>query len=147
MVKHIRTGFLKQFNALIGLLLSLLGFGAVCSLNSCEYGTPYAAFIVRGNVKSSGTSSNLPGIQVIMRNDTTYTDTSGNYRVEIAAFPDDQTSLVEFRDTDGKKNGEHHSLDTIVDFHDPDFTGGSDTWDKGETGKELHVKLKVRDGR
>ena len=142
----LKTIVYKRFNALIGILLSLLGFGAVCSLNSCEpipeYGTPHATFKVIGSVKSEATSNVLPGIRVVMGYDTSFTDASGNYQVENRDFPDDQTFLVEFKDVDGETNGEYQPLDTIVEFIDPEFSGGSGGWDSGETEKEINVELK-----
>jgi putative lipoprotein (rSAM/lipoprotein system) len=142
----------KKSNALISILLSMLGFGAACSLNSCEYGTmfveygtPHATFIVNGNVKSDNTSSDLPNIRVVMDYDTSYTDASGNYQVKNIEFPHDQVFLLEMKDIDGEANGEYQALDTIVEFISPKFSGGSDGWDQGETEKEINVKLKDKE--
>lgn len=147
-----RISLCKKFNALISFLLSILGFGAVCSLSSCEYGTPaaeygtpYATFKVNGSVKSDMTSNVLPSIRVVMGYDTTFTDEAGNYQVENQDFPDDQIFLVEFQDIDGDLNGEYQPLDTIVNFIDPEFSGGSGGWDNGETDKEINVKLKDKE--
>jgi putative lipoprotein (rSAM/lipoprotein system) len=142
----------KNYNKLLRILLSLLGFGAVCSLGSCmygspavEYGTPYATFKVNGNVKAEATSEVLPNIRVVMGNDTTFTDGSGNYRVSNEEFAGSQAFLLEFKDVNGETGGEYHALDTIVEFIDPEFTGGLDTWDRGTTEKELNVKLKNKE--
>lgn len=147
-----KRSLLKKYNIFLSSLLSILGFGAACSLGSCEYGspvveygTPHATFKVSGNVKSEKTSSNVPHIRVVMGEDTTFTDESGNYQVENMSFPDDQTFLVEFKDLDGDLNGEFQPLDTIVNFVDPEFSGGSGSWDGGETEKELDVKLKEKE--
>lgn len=138
-----------KYNTLISCLLSVLGFGAACSLGGCEYGspyveygTPYATFKVKGNVSSEATSDNLPYIRVVMREDTAFTDESGNYQVENIDFPKDQTFLVEFKDMDGEVNGAYQPLDTIVEFIDPEFSGSSGGWDSGETEKEIDVTLK-----
>ena len=122
-MKKIKTSIFKRYNALIRFLLSILGFGAACSLSSCEYGTPYATFKVNGSVKSEVTSNDIPNIRVIMGYDTTFTDKSGNYQISNTDFPEDQTFLVEFKDIDGKTNGEYQSLDTIVEFIDPEGNG------------------------
>ena len=45
-MKQIKTSIFKRYNALIRFLLSILGFGAACSLSSCEYGTPYATGVL-----------------------------------------------------------------------------------------------------
>lgn len=143
---------LKKCNALISILLSILGFGAVCGLNSCEYGNPvveygapYATFIVKGNVKSEKTSADLPNIKIVMGYDSTYTNENGDYQLENLEYPDDQTFLLKFKDIDGTINGEYQSLDTLVQFINPEFSGGSGTWNKGETEKELKVKLKEKE--
>ena len=126
-------------------LLSILGFGAACSLSSCEYGTPFATFKVKGNVKSEVTSNAIPNIRVVMGYDTTFTDESGNYQISNTDFPDNQTFLVEFKDIDRETNGEYQTLDTIVEFIDPEFSGGTGNWDSGETEKEINVKLKDKE--
>jgi len=143
---------LKKYNTLLSFLLSILGFGAASSFSGCEYGspmyeygTPHATFRVNGNVKSEVTSDNLPYIRVVMGTDTAFTDELGNYLVKSIDFPKDQTFLVEFKDIDGTLNGEYQPLDTIVEFTDPEFTGGSGGWDWGETEKEINVKLKDKE--
>ena len=144
-----KRALFKKYNTLLSFLLSVLGFGAAGSISSCEYGTPaveygtpLATFIVNGSVRSEVSSDNIPGIRVVMGEDTAYTDESGNYQVENMSFPGDQTFLVEFKDLDGDINGEYQALDTIVEFVDPEFSGGSGGWDSGETEKEVNVKLK-----
>lgn len=135
---------------MISIILSVLGFGAACSLDSWEngidgpvaYGTPTATFIVKGNVKSGETSSDIPSIRVVMGYDTTHTDIAGNYQVVNREFPKDQTFLLEFNDIDDSSNGEFQALDTIVEFTSPEFSGGSGAWDSGKTEKELNVNLK-----
>jgi putative lipoprotein (rSAM/lipoprotein system) len=151
-MKNMKTSIFKRFNGFISFLLTILGFGAACSLSSCEYGTPaveygtpYATFKVNGSVKSEVTSNNIPNIRVVMGYDTTFTDESGNYQISNKNFPDDQTFLVEFKDIDGETNGEYQPLDTIVEFIDPEFSGGTDNWDSGETEKEVNVKLKDKE--
>jgi putative lipoprotein (rSAM/lipoprotein system) len=147
-----KRALLRKYNTLLSYLISILGFGAACSISSCEYGspiveygTPHATFKVVGKVRSDATDSNLPHIRVVMRDDTNFTDEQGNYHVESIDFPDDQTFLVEFKDIDGEANGEYQPLDTLVEFVDPEFSGGSGAWDKGKTEKELNVKLKDKE--
>ena len=149
---NMKQALLKKYNTLISFLLSVLGFGAASSFSGCEYGpfiaeygTPHATFRINGNVKSEQTSDNLPGIRVVMGMDTAFTDEQGNYQVRSVDFPDDRTYLLEFKDIDGTLNGEYQSLDTIVEFTDPEFTGGSGGWDWGETEKEINVKLKDKE--
>lgn len=146
-MKKIKISLFKRYNTLTSFLLSILGFGAACSLSSCsyEYGTPFATFKVKGNVKSEVTSKAIPNIRVVMEYDTTFTDESGNYQISKTDFPDNQTFFVEFKDIDGETNGEYQPLDTIVEFIDPEFSGGTDNWDSGETEKEVNVKLKDKE--
>lgn len=147
-MNRLKTSLFRKSNAVIRLLLSVLGFGAVYSLNSCEdngaaeYGTPTATFKVMGTVKSEQTSNPVSNIRVVMGYDTTFTDESGNYQVSNVDFPDDQTFLLEFKDIDGETNGAYQPLDTMVEFTDPEFSGGSGAWDSGETEKEVNVNLK-----
>jgi len=142
----------KKYNTLLSFLLTVLGFGAACSISSCEYGTPaveygtpFATFKVNGSVRSEATSDQIPNIRVVMGEDTAYTDASGNYQVANMDFPGDQTFMVEFKDIDGPSDGEYQPLDTIVEFVDPEFSGGSGGWDSGETEEEIHVKLKDKE--
>jgi putative lipoprotein (rSAM/lipoprotein system) len=151
-MKKIRLSLFKRLNTLISFMLSVLGFGAACSLSSCEYGTPaphygtpYSTFKVKGNVKSEVTSNAIPNVRVVMGFDTTFTDKSGNYQISNTNFPDNQSFLIKFIDIDGETNGEHQDLDTIVEFIDPEFTGGTGDWDSGETEKEVNVKLKEKE--
>ena len=148
-MKKLKIHLLKRHNKLIGMMLSLLGFGAACTLPACEYGppaveygTPHATFIVKGEVKSETSSSAIPNIRVVMNYDTAYTDASGKYQVETSDFPDDQAYLVEFRDVDGTDNGSYQPLDSIVEFVDPEFTDGTGSWDAGKTEKEVNIKMK-----
>jgi hypothetical protein len=49
---------------------------------------------------------------------------------------------MSFEDIDGAQNGSFQALDTIVEFVDPQFTGGSGNWDSGETETIFNVELK-----
>lgn len=144
--------FYKKTNSLINLILSLLGFGAACSVSGCaygtpamEYGTPYATFKVKGTVKSEKTSGAISNIRVVMRQDTSYTTSNGSYEVTETDFPRDQIFYVEFKDIDSTTNGDFQSLDTIVEFVNPEFKGGDGDWNEGETEKELNITLKNKE--
>ena len=149
-MKNLKIEFLKKHNRLISFLLSILGFSAVCVLNGCAYGTPVeygvpnASFIVKGTVKSETNSALIPHIRVVMGYDSTYTDASGNYQVENNDFPQDQSYLLKFKDIDGSVNGEYQTQETTVEFKDPQFTGGSDSWYAGRTEKVVNVNLKPK---
>jgi len=149
-MKNLKIELLKKHNRLISFLLAILGFSAVCVLNGCAYGTPVeygvpnASFIVKGNVISEKDSMIIPHIRVFMGNDSTYTDESGNYQIEINNFPETQSYLLKFKDIDGSLNGEYQDFETIVEFKDPQFTGGSDSWYAGRTEKVVNVNLKSK---
>jgi len=151
MIKNIKLWFLKRHNSLIGFGLSILGVSAACSISSCEYGAPaveygvpHATFVVKGTVVSDQDSTPIQSIRVVLEHDTAYTDPSGQYRVEHSSFPDSQTLMVQFEDTDGEINGSFNARDTIVEFTDPLFSGGSGSWDAGTTEKEVDVELKPK---
>ncbi len=149
-MKKIKTGFLKKQNALLSLLMALLGFSTACEqavdeygAPAVEYGAPYATFEVNGKVKSAAETA-IEGIQVTMNGQTIFSDASGNYSISTQTFPTDQTLVLEFKDIDGSLNGSYAPKDTIVEFIDPEFTGGDDSWYAGETEKTVDVKLNNR---
>jgi putative lipoprotein (rSAM/lipoprotein system) len=153
-MKKIKMGLIKRYNSLIGFLLAALGFGSI-SLTGCdspvdpdpvaEHGVPYAIFKVKGKVTSE--AEGIPNIKVKMGSDSfffdsTYTDANGEYEISQGTFPSDQAFDMSFEDIDGAQNGSFQALDTIVEFVDPQFTGGSGNWDSGETETIFNVELK-----
>jgi len=144
-MKKAKIKFYKTSNAIIFGLLALLGFAPSCEKGpstKAEYGTPSAKFIVNGKVNSKESNSPVKSIRVIMNRDTSYTDSEGYYQVnEINGFPDNQTFQINFQDIDSTINGDYNDLDTIVEFTNPQFVNGDGHWYKGETSKELNVKL------
>jgi putative lipoprotein (rSAM/lipoprotein system) len=153
-MKKIKMGLIKRYNSLIGFLLAALGFGSI-SLTGCDspvdpdpvagYGVPYAIFKVKGKVTSE--TVGIPNIKVKMGSDSfffdsTYTDANGEYEISQGTFPSDQAFDMSFEDIDGAQNGSFQALDTIVEFVDPKFTGGSGNWDSGETETIFNVELK-----
>ncbi|HNW53671.1 MAG TPA: radical SAM-associated putative lipoprotein, partial [Bacteroidales bacterium] len=112
---------------------------------------PHARFIVKGKIVSAEGNAPLPNIKVRMQQDTNiryydsaYSESNGNYQVDIVDFPESQTYKIEFIDTDGSANGDFQTLDTVVEFKEPKFTGGSGNWDEGETQKIFNVALKPK---
>ncbi len=146
-MKKAKTFLFKKYSSIIGILVSILGFASACDGDddgdslSAEYGTPYATFKVKGNVSSEATTEAISNVKVIMGTDTTYTDELGNYEVSDSEFPGDQYFLVEFEDVNTEAEVTYQPLDTIVEFIDPEFSGGSD-WYEGETAKEINITLK-----
>ena len=150
-MKKINHKFLKQYNALLGVILSLLGFSTACEMSADEYGTmhveygvPHATFIVKGNVATEETDKPISNIQVVMNYDTSFTNSEGKYEIATIEFPTDQTFNLEFKDVDGAENEKFQSLDTLVKFIDPQFENGKGNWDSGEVEKTLDIQLKSK---
>ena len=151
-MKKLKTGFLLNWNRLLRIMMSILGFSTAAGLSSCdggggqvEYGSPSAKFIVNGQVKSEQDATAIPNIQVTMEGDTVLTDENGNYEVNVTTFPTDQDFLIKFEDIDGTVNGEYQTEETTVEFVDPEFTNGSGNWYEGETSETLNVNLKDKE--
>lgn len=140
-MKKLEIKFLKSYNAIIGVILALIGFASSCIMKH-EYGTPSAKFIVKGKVESFGDNKAIPNIRVVMLGDSVMTDINGNYQVtDKYGFPKDQTYDIKFKDIDNAQNGQFENLDTIVEFKDPIFKNGDGDWYRGETEKEFNIKL------
>jgi putative lipoprotein (rSAM/lipoprotein system) len=140
----VRRTYFNIYNKVLGLILAVLGFSTACKHGGEEYGVPTATFRISGQVTADSTQNAISNIQVSSDYDTVYTDDSGNYTIELEEYPDDQTFTVEFKDVDGVENGEYETLDTIVEFKDPEFSGGSGSWDSGVAEKEVNINLKEK---
>ena len=144
-MKKAKNKFYKTSNAIIFGLLALLGFTSSCDKGPnlmVEYGTPSAKFIVNGKVNSKDTNTPIHNIRVIMRGDTSFTDSEGKYQVvDNYGFPNNQTYDLKFQDIDSTINGNYKNLDTIVEFVNPQFINGDGHWYEGETSKEFNIKL------
>ena len=80
-----------------------------------------------------------------MQTDSVYSDNKGNYQVvDEFGFPISHSYSITFTDIDGTANGEFQTLDTVVEFKDPVYTGGDGHWNEGETQKEFNVVLKPK---
>jgi putative lipoprotein (rSAM/lipoprotein system) len=145
-MKLAKIRILTGYNAIIGALLAILGFGTSCIPEvRCEYGTPSAKFIVSGKVVSSETNLPVQNVRVVMKRDTTFTNALGEYQVtDKYSFPTSQTYSVKFQDIRGETLRQYSDLDTIVEFKNPVFVKGEGHWYKGEAEKEIDVKLKPK---
>lgn len=144
-MKRLKKQFWKNSNALITLVLSLLGFSTACeSLDEygapvVEYGVPTATFTVKGKVTSTENTS-IPNIQVSMWGDTAFTDKDGDYKLSHTNSTSESIP-IKFEDIDGIENGEYAPLDTVANFQDAEYTGGDGNWNMGEAESELDIKL------
>jgi len=145
-MKLAKIRILTGYNAIIGALLAVLGFGTSCEpWARCEYGTPSAKFIVSGKVVSSETNLPVQNVRVVMKGDTTFTNVSGEYKVtDKYGFPMSQTYSVKFQDISGEALRKYSDLDTTVEFKNPVFSKGDGHWYSGETEKDIDVKLKPK---
>lgn len=153
----IRIKFLSSYNAVVALLLSILGFSSSCKKDEVKYmyGVPTARFILEGKVESAENGKVIPEIVIVVRKvdpqnqgylvETGYSSSYGNFSVGVSDSPGDQTYNLSFVDTDGALHGEFAQLDTTVVFKDPAFTGGEGDWYAGYVVKKIDVKLKPKE--
>jgi putative lipoprotein (rSAM/lipoprotein system) len=131
-MKKVEIKYLKYCNALIAVLLSLLGFTTSCFKPMTDYGVPPANYVIKGKIVLSVDSSVLSNIQVKIKADSVKSDINGNYTISKYGDVSSPIFTVQFRDVDGTANGEIAPLDTFVKFSG------------GEKLKELDVKLKPK---
>jgi putative lipoprotein (rSAM/lipoprotein system) len=150
-MENLKRKFLKATNQFLAICISLLGFSSFSLLSGClkpenqvDYGSPMAKFIVKGVVQSGDSNAAIPNVRVIMRYDTSYSDANGNYQVETSSNPSSQSFYIKFTDVDGANNREFIESDTLTEFTDPKFTGGSGSWNYGQTEKQFNIKLKPK---
>ena len=149
-MKKARNKFYSVYNSIIIGLLGILGL----TTSSCdklrpdpvaEYGVPSAKFIVNGKVEARADNSAIENIRVIMRQDTTYTDSEGKYQlIDKYGSPMSQDIEIKFSDIDGANNGEFNNMDTVVEFKNPEFVNGDGKWYAGETSKEFNIELEKK---
>jgi putative lipoprotein (rSAM/lipoprotein system) len=148
-MKRIKKAVFKAANAVISVLLFILGF----SVFSCqkddnyEYGTLTTVFefLITGTVTDETTNQPIPNIKVRTDQDSTVTDSAGGYITIYYGFSLGDTIQVQFIDVDGQANGEFQQLDKGVDFSDAEFSGGNGKWFLGGTVKKVNVELKEKE--
>lgn len=150
------------YSKVISFFLVMLGFTSCDSESGggggmAEYGTPSAKFIVKGTLvdKTDG-STGISGMKVVIGQletdgaglkrtyyvDSIVTNNTGGFNLNITDFPISQKFVIKYEDTDGAQNGNYGLTVDTVRFENPSFTGGSGSWYRGETTKDLDkVKL------
>ncbi|WP_297906911.1 radical SAM-associated putative lipoprotein [uncultured Parabacteroides sp.] len=154
-MKRMHLKLLKKANYILASLLMLLGFS--CSNEegggSCEYGTPYANFQIKGKVVDTNENP-IPNAQIRinqndadvysygwLHTDTIKTDANGEFEWKKSDFPILRYRLIT-EDIDDEKNGGQFASDTTqVTFGSEEFTGG-DNWYAGSASKEIKITLK-----
>jgi putative lipoprotein (rSAM/lipoprotein system) len=147
-MKKIKISVLRKYTGIIAWLLALMGFTTGCSVEygspASEYGAPSAKFIVKGTVLSEDKNEPVANIKVVMGCDSVQTDTQGKYSVNNITYPWDTAHVMKIRDIDKETNGEFQPLDTTITFPNPTFKNGDGDWYKGETSKDLNIKIKPK---
>ncbi len=140
---QIRKKIFTGYQALLTIVLGLMGITSACIPFAAEYGTPNAKFIVKGKIVSATDQKPLKDVQVIMKYDTTKSDANGLYEVSNGDFPLDSVSFtLKFEDVNSADGVDYQPLDTVVTFIDPEFIHGDHHWYLGETSKTLDIELK-----
>jgi len=141
----------KFYRIIISAFLALLGFscsnGGTINL-PVEYGVPSATYKVKGVVVSETDDSPIEGIRVTLSRNSSesnaepyaiaadYTDSEGSFYLTGSDFP--MLKLyVQLTDVDGETNGSFAAMETVADFTDATFTGGSGGWYSGEAEIDL----------
>lgn len=135
----------KKENRLLFLILSLAGVITNCNddSNNVEpmYGAPNADFIINGKVKSSAAQQPINNIQLIMRNDTAFTNENGEFIIKNNGSPQDTIFKLTIKDIDGNANGTFQPQEVTVTFPANSFVGGDGNWYLGKVEKNIDLVL------
>ena len=144
----------KIYSSILAVLLSWLGF--TCDeWGADEYGTPTATFKAKGVVVSEMDDAPIEGIRAVLKArysaehefgiDTVYTDSKGAFNLKSQRDDFGKVLYVEFSDVDGAENGWFVDKEIEADFTNEKFTGGDNSWYRGEAEKDLGtVQLRVK---
>ncbi len=128
-------------------VLVLLGFSSCLPfITKAEYGTPYAEFEVKGQVKNE-LNEPIKGIKVSVINssyseNTTLTDENGNYEIECDIMHINDIEGISFVDVDGELNGEYSKAEILAEDMNIIHTEEGDGWDNGDYEATVNVTLK-----
>ena len=168
-MKKVHRYFLRSCNAILMAVLALFGFSNCDRMGldmygtpTPEYGTPYAKFVIKGEVADKKTEQPIEGIQVKIvgtftnangEEQTIYlkpkklTDEDGSFELRkqhgIGHFleSDALSAAVHFSDIDGEKNGLFENKIVGLNIEDFEETKPPSGWFMGEFTKRLDVKL------
>ena len=158
-----KVKFYRWYNAVLTVLLSMLGYG--CSSDEpmdmygtpVEYGAPHADYIVKGLVTDEAESP-VQGIKTSLKQvdkteagtitfgmDSIQTNETGGYQLEYTGLPQPGIKLI-VEDIDGEANGGEFISDTLdVDFNKAVQTKeGDGRWYGGVYEITQDVKLKKK---
>ena len=153
-----KVRFYRWYNAVLKVLLSMLGFGCSSSDDDMlEYGTPHADFILKGqvtdeagtpikNIKTSAKIIVKSGTSVYKDEfSTAQTDDSGRYELKYDGQGSYDLKII-LEDVDGEANGGEFQSDTLdVDYAKAVKVGeGDNRWYGGKYEVTTDVKLKKK---
>lgn len=163
-----KVRFYRWYNAVLTVLLSMLGYGCSSSEEDVEmygtpvveYGAPHADYIVKGHVTDEADHA-IQGIKASVKVyfsdtdgkvyvdpiDSILTDASGDYQLKHRDAP--ERSKLIFEDIDGAANGGEFLSDTL-NINEEDFNqavkvkDGDGKWYRGVFEITKNVKLKKK---
>lgn len=152
-----KVRFYRWYNAVLTVLLSMLGFGCSSSDEPVEYGTPHADYILKGqvtdeagipikNIKTSAKIIVKSGTSVYKDEfSTAQTDDSGRYELKYVGQGSYDLKII-LEDVDGEANGGEFQSDTLdVDYAKAVKVGeGDNRWYGGKYEVTTDVKLKKK---
>ncbi|MDR1380336.1 MAG: radical SAM-associated putative lipoprotein [Tannerella sp.] len=147
--------FISGTNWALAGLMSLLGFSAcdIFKTGADEYGTPYAEFVVSGNVTDENGTA-LQGMGVIVSHaetagqnaveirDTSFTKENGGFEYHYTGFPASMDIHMKFEDISAE-NARFEPDSAKVSFLRTELKGGKG-WYEGKAEKTVNIVLKNR---
>ena len=152
-----KVRFYRWYNAVLTVLLSMLGFGCSSSDDDMlEYGTPHADFILKGqvtdeagtpikNIKTSAKIIVKSGTSVYKDEfSTAQTDDSGRYELKYDGQGSYDLKII-LEDVDGEANGGEFQSDTINvwDLPKKEVEKGSG-WYEGKFEVNANIRLEKK---
>jgi len=154
-----RRAFIKKMNWTLAGIIGMLGFVG-CKKITCEYGSPYADYTVKGTVVNKATGKPIEGIRVGYNSQyistamygvipTPYqpkvhvlTNAKGEFKLTNSfSVEENQTLPVYVEDIDGEKNGLFQWERLQVDFSNAEHSGKPKRWYKGEYTVNMNIEL------
>ena len=159
-----KVRFYRWYNAVLTVLLSMLGYGCSSSEEDVEmygtpveYGAPHSDYIVKGQVTDEADTP-VKGVKTFLKQvdkteagtitfgmDSIQTNETGGYQLGYTGLPQTDIKLI-VEDVDGEANGGEFLSDTLdVNFDNATQTGkGDGKWYGGVYEITQNVKLKKK---
>jgi putative lipoprotein (rSAM/lipoprotein system) len=137
-LKMIRSFVIRNHNKILTLLMAFAGLLPVIA---CEYGSPSATYVLKGNVKSSSSNQPIQNIMVKHYGTGALTNVQGDFSLTFTSDGDGKIIKYSFLDIDTASNGSFKDKDTVISFENVVFTEGKDKWDEGTGEQNVEIKL------